>query len=204
MTCLTDLSEGRSAAFLCALAVVAQTVSVCAKADEVSVVIAPQSPTTVDVELHYGDSMSVLCQKATAFIPSDFKTKCCNAYGAICSPGQIESHYTGMFPLAGSSHAFWKGGDGITTPAKFVLPPETKGNRYETRFSLGCRNAQQQLSVINVTIAASTYVPGSNKDDATRTQKPVTTETPSAGVLGAYPCPFFLAGLVVAGLASAV
>lgn len=121
------------------------------------------SPSVIAVQMVYGDAMLLSCEGAKEFIPADFKEKCCNAYGAICSPGKIEAEYPAMFPLAPDFFQFWSGGDGKETPARFQLPAEKEGNRYRTLFSIGCRYPNNTVKSIEVTISASKYRP--NQED---------------------------------------
>ncbi|PHJ23187.1 sag-related sequence srs67 [Cystoisospora suis] len=111
----------------------------------------------------YGDAMLLSCEGAEEFIPTDFKEKCCNAYGAICSPGKIEAEYPAMFPLAPDYFQFWSGGDGKESAARFQLPAEKGGDRYRTLFSIGCRYPNNQVKSIDVTVSASNYRP--NQED---------------------------------------
>lgn len=132
------------------------------------------SPSVIPVQMRYGDAMTLSCQGVKDFIPVDFKEKCCNAYGSICSPGNIEAEYAALFPLAPELFQFWSGGDGKDTPARFQLPREKEGNRYRTLFSIGCRYPNNEVKSVDVTVAASTYrlakpdqdaSPGDQQDD---------------------------------------
>ncbi|KEP67623.1 UNVERIFIED_CONTAM: SAG-related sequence SRS67 [Hammondia hammondi] len=130
-----------------------------------------KEPAHVSISMQYGDELRLLCTGAKAMIPQNFKVKCCNDFGAVCTPGKIESEYRGMFPLAGKEFLFWTGGNGLTTPATFHLPPSEKGNRYKERFSLGCVDEKNQVSVIDVTVLASDYNLRGDFSEAMRRQR---------------------------------
>ncbi|KFH09829.1 SAG-related sequence SRS67 [Toxoplasma gondii MAS] len=149
-----------------------------------------KEPTHVSISMQYGDELRLLCTGATATIPQNFKVKCCNDFGAICTPGKVESEYQGMFPLAGKEFLFWTGGNAITTPATFRLPPLEKGNRYKERFSIGCVDEKNQVSVIDVTVLASDYNLRDDFSEAMRRQRQTEkdrVQESGVGALASFP-----------------
>ncbi|CBZ54182.1 conserved hypothetical protein [Neospora caninum Liverpool] len=176
MACRGTLSVRQWAVSLCIFVALAGESRFCtgAQGTVFDAVIDVEHPKHLSVSMRYGDQMRFFCKGATAIIPQAFKSKCCNAYRAICTPGNIESEYSGMFPLADEGFSFWSAGDGVNAAAMFTLPPQKNGNRYETRFSLGCVGARNQVSAVDVTIAASGYNLREHFEDAMK--KPVHDE----------------------------